>query len=98
MRNSEHCEKSLELFGEEGKEYHSWIDCYTFLGYKHRFVLHHKEGVEIGVQIFGEDARKHLEQHLKDDWGTTKIPSIKELRKKEGSPYPNRIETRIISK
>jgi len=94
MYCEEHCEKSLTLFGEDGKEYHEWIDSYKVLGWKHRFVFHHKEGVEVGVQIFGEEARKHLEQHIKDDWNLPFVPQVIDLREKEGSSYPNRIEGR----
>jgi hypothetical protein len=39
--------------------------------------------VEIGVQVFGEIARRHLEQHVKDDLVVEKIPSIQELREEE---------------
>jgi hypothetical protein len=77
---SEHCKKSLELFGEEGKEYHAWIDQYAVDGYRHRQVLHNKEGVEVGVQLFGEKARRHLERHIKDDYEKESIPSIETLR------------------
>lgn len=78
--HEDHCEKSKGLFGEEGKEYHKWLDQYATEGYRHRQVLHNKEGVEVGVQLFGEKARKHLEQHIKDDYETDKIPTIKDLR------------------
>lgn len=75
-----HCEKSQELFGESGWQYHQWIDHYSKGGYRHRQVLHNKEGVEVGVQLFGEKARKHLEQHIRDDYLKDKIPTIKDLR------------------
>ena len=77
----EHCSISNEKFGETGEGYHHWIDQYSTFGYRHRQVLHNKEGVEVGVQLFGEKARRHLEQHIKDDYKTDKIPTIKELRK-----------------
>jgi len=76
----EHCEISREKFKEDGEKYHRWIDQYSKEGYRHRQVLHNKEGVEIGVQLFGEKARRHLEQHIKDDYLTDKIPSIIDLR------------------
>jgi len=77
---TEHCRISRENFGEDGEEYHRWIDQYSILGYRHRQVLHHKEGVEVGVQFFGEKARKHLEHHIRDDYKKDKIPTIRELR------------------
>ena len=76
----EHCEISIDKFKENGQEYHKWIDRYAEFGYRHRQVLHNKEGVEIGVQLFGEKARRHLEQHIKDDYQLDKIPTIKMLR------------------
>ncbi len=77
----EHCQISQRMFDEEGEEYHKWIDQYAAIhGYTHRRVLHNKEGVEIGVQLFGEKARRHLEQHIKDDYGRVIIPSIQDLR------------------
>ena len=75
-----HCEHSLKLFNEDGKKYHIWLDQYAKFGYRHRQVLHHKEGIEVAVQLFGEKARKHLEQHIRDDYETDKIPTIRELR------------------
>lgn len=80
---SEHCYISKLRFGDEGREYHKWIDQYAKYGYRHRQVLHNKEGVEVGVNLFGEEARKHLEQHIKDDnmYETKKIPTIREIRK-----------------
>ena len=80
---SEHCKLSKEKFGEDGIEFHKWIDQYATYGYRHRQVLHNKEGIEVGVQLFGEKARRHLEQHIKDDYENSwknKIPSIKDLR------------------
>ena len=77
---TEHCQISLDKFGFDGEEFHRWLDQYAMEGYRHRQVLHNKEGVEVGVQLFGEKARQHLEQHIKDDYQTDKIPSIKDLR------------------
>jgi len=88
MECNEHCEKSMELFGENGELFHKWLDSYKPHGYRHRQVLHNKEGVEIGVQFFGETARRHLEQHIKDDLQTDRIPSCKELRQKGRSFQP----------
>ena len=76
----DHCVKSKELFKEDGSKFHKWIDQYTDYGYRHRQVLHNKEGIEVGVQLFGEKARKHLEQHIRDDYRKDKIPTVKDLR------------------
>lgn len=76
----DHVAHSEEQFGESGEEYHEWIDQYAEFGYRHRQVLHNKEGIEVGVQLFGERARKHLELHIKDDYELEKIPTIKDLQ------------------
>lgn len=83
MDNKLHCEKSLELFDEDGAQIHSWLDSYASVqGWSHRMILHNKEGIEIGVMIFGEGARKHLTQHIMDDYMCSKanIPTCKEIR------------------
>ena len=84
----EHCNKSKELFQDEGKQYHMWIDQFAKFGYHHRQVLHNKEGVEIGVQIFGERARQHLKQHIFDDYKTDRVPTIRNLRDEGRTNYP----------
>ena len=81
MRTEEHCQKSKEMFGNDGVEFHKWIDHYCEkYGFSHRNILHHQEGIEIGVQIFGEVCRKHLEQHIKDDYLVDEVPTIYQLR------------------
>ena len=68
MKYEDHCKKSIELFGEDGAEYHHWIDQhFKEKGFSHRNILHNENGIEQGVKIFGEKARKHLVQHLIDD-------------------------------
>ena len=84
----EHCEKSKEIFGEEGKEYHAWIDQFAKFGYHHRQVLHNVEGMEIGVQIFGERARQHLKQHILDDYKSNRVPTIRNLRNEGRTNHP----------
>jgi len=92
-----HCNKSKELFGEEFAEVHKWLDQYAEYGFHHRQILHNKEGIEIGVQIFGELARRHLQQHIMDDWGLEKpsdIPTIRQLRIEGRTSYPTGIKRR----
>ena len=79
-----HCKLSKKQFNHTGATYHKWIDSYALkYGYSHRDILHHQEGIEIGVQIYGEISRQHLEQHIIIDYqlgDKSEIPSIKELR------------------
>ncbi len=96
MRLRSHCDKSIELCGEDGREYHIWIDQYAEYGWHHRQILHNKEGVEIGVQIFGEIVRQHLEQHVKDDFHTDKVPTINQLRNEGRTSYPKGIKKKTI--
>lgn len=91
----EHCAKSKEMFGEEFRDTHKWLDQYANYGFHHRQILHNKEGVEIGIQIFGEIARRHLEQHIRDDWpDDDKIPTIRQLRAEGRTSYPTGIKRR----
>lgn len=96
MEFERHCKKSMEMFGESGSEYHKWIDNYARYGYHHRQILHNKEGVEIGVQIFGEIARRHLEQHIKDDFKVDKVPTIRQLRNEGRCSYPKPMKIKIV--
>ena len=83
MKCQDHMDKSLELFGEDAVEIHSWLDQYAQShGWSHRMFLHNKEGIEIGVMIFGEASRRHLEQHIMDDYKCKRddIPSCKDIR------------------
>lgn len=96
MQFTEHCAKSLELFKEDGEEYHRWIDQYACLGFHHRQVLHNKEGLEIAVQIFGEQCRRHLVQHIKDDWpDDDEIPTIRQLRQTGRTSYPTGLKVKL---
>lgn len=69
MKLQNHCDVSRTLFGETGKEYHEWLDQFSKGDgkHEHRVHLHNREGIELCVKKFGERARKHLEQHLRDD-------------------------------
>lgn len=80
MRFENHCKKSFELFNEDGAPFHRWIDQYAkSFSYNHGEILHNREGVEIGVQVFGECARRHLEQHIRDDYDREDIPTRREI-------------------
>lgn len=69
MNFKEHCDHSRQELGSSGEIYHKWMDQYfEQYGDQHRAILHHREGIEIGVQIFGEAARPFLELHVRDDY------------------------------
>jgi hypothetical protein len=68
MRFEQHCKKSKRLFEEDGALFHRWIDMFAAdEGYAHRRILHTFKGMMLGIEIFGEAAGKHLEQHIRDD-------------------------------
>lgn len=66
----EHEEHSLEILGAPWTEVHEWFDQYfdEVPGAAHRVILHHRLGLALGVQLFGEQSRPALERHLLDDF------------------------------
>lgn len=70
MHIKEHERHSLEVLGCPFTEIHEWMDQYYEIvdNVAHRVVLHHRYGIELGVSLFGESARKALELHVEDDF------------------------------
>jgi hypothetical protein len=70
MTFEEHKANSIKLFGKPFKEVHAFLDQYA-IKYSdfHRKIFHHAEGVRLVVQKFGEESRRHAEQHIIDDMG-----------------------------
>jgi hypothetical protein len=84
MKPLQHAQISQKIYGGKWQDYvevHNFLDsskvaCSHF---KHRFLLHHAEGIELGVQIFGEtitnsenktiETRRLLTDHLIEDVG-----------------------------
>lgn len=84
MKPLQHAQITAKIYGGYWQDYveiHSFLDsskaaCAHF---KHRFLLHHVEGIELGVRIFGEairnnegrevSTRKILTEHLIEDVG-----------------------------
>jgi hypothetical protein len=84
MKPLQHAQISQKIYGGKWTDYveiHSFLDsskaaCAHF---KHRFLLHHQEGIEWGVKIFGEQlinsenrsvsTRRILTDHLIEDLG-----------------------------
>ena len=67
---SEHEARAIEVLGRPWTDVHEWLDQYFTLvpGVAHRIVLHHRLSIELGVAMFGADARAALEQHVQDDF------------------------------
>lgn len=84
MKPLQHAQISQKTHGGKWQDYiavHSFLDsskaaCAHF---KHRFLLHHREGIELGARIFGEalvnsenkaiETRRILTEHLIEDVG-----------------------------
>ena len=84
MKPLQHALISAKTYGGNWKDYieiHNFLDSSkaTCAHFKHRFLLHHAEGIELGVRIFGETfvngenrkvpVRQLLTDHLVEDLG-----------------------------
>ncbi len=81
MTLEEHCQQSLEFFGEPFKEVHLWLD--EFAGkttFRHRRLRHHQEGIEQIIRMYGERAGKAARLHI--------ISDFKEEGYSKGDPFP----------
>jgi len=70
MHIAEHEQRCLNILGGQYTEIHTWLDQYynDEISVAHRVALHHRPGIELGVTLFGESARKALELHVEDDF------------------------------
>ncbi|SHJ16109.1 hypothetical protein SAMN02745165_01653 [Malonomonas rubra DSM 5091] len=71
MNQEQHEKACQEKFGRPWAEVHIFLDQYYELtrSMTHRVVLHHRKGIEIVVEAFGEEARGPAEQHIMLDLG-----------------------------
>ncbi len=84
MKPLQHAQISAKTYGGNWLDYtevHNFLDSSkaTCAHFKHRFLLHHSEGIELGVRIFGEtvinsekrevSVRTLLTNHLIEDVG-----------------------------
>jgi len=91
MKPLQHAQISAKNYGGNWTDYieiHSFLDSSkaTSAHFKHRFLLHHTEGIELAVSVFGEkitnsekreiSTRKLLTEHLIEDVG--RIVSIED--------------------
>lgn len=72
MHTIEHEQHCLKMLGNPFTEVHIWLDQYFIAarGVAHRIVLHHRIGIELGIAVFGEQARAALKLHIQDDFST----------------------------
>jgi len=91
MKPLQHAQISAKTHGGRWQDYievHNFLDSSkaTCAHFKHRFLLHHREGVELGVRILGEtvinsenkqiETRRLLTDHLIEDVG--RIASVED--------------------
>lgn len=93
MHTLEHEQHCIEVLGGPFTEIHKWMDQYHLdaRGIAHRVALHHLLGIELGVEEFGEGARKALELHVLDDFavilpGPLQVAVLLQERGYEGFP------------
>ena len=85
MKQLEHEQQTIEVFGKPWTEVHVFLDQFQprFRGPEHRRILHHETGVNEIVRRFGEEARPVAELHIKTDWrgycGSGYVPTLKEI-------------------
>ena len=66
----EHKADTMKRLGNSHEDVHRYIDhWHEKYGGKHRFMLHHQEGVEEIRQKFGDGGAKAAECHIKMDCG-----------------------------
>ena len=61
----EHMESCRKKFGKPFEEVHRYLDqWHGMFGGRHRFMLHHKEGVEDVRKTWGDEAAAAAEDHI----------------------------------
>ena len=64
-----HCRDCKEALGKDFAVVHRWLDeLFGVLGPKHRSARHHKDGVEKVRQMWGDEAAKAAEIHIRRDF------------------------------
>ena len=70
MKFEEHCQESIELFGEAFAEVHNWLDEFagsSEFSMRHRKKRHHKQGIEEVRGKWGDVAAVVARQHIISD-------------------------------
>jgi len=64
----EHCRDCLASLGSEFREVNIWLDEFApTMGFHHRVMRHHIDGVEEVRRLWGDKAAKAAEIHIKKD-------------------------------
>lgn len=71
---------TINQLGKSYEDVHKYIDrWHVKFGARHRFVLHHKEGIEEIREIFGDEGASAAECHIRLDCGG-RIPNKDDYR------------------
>jgi hypothetical protein len=77
----EHCAHCREMLGAEFREVHLWLDEFCGkppYGTRHRHLRHYLEGIEEVRRLWGDQAAKAAEVHIKRvfaEEGATELPN-----------------------
>ena len=64
----QHCEESIQLFGEPFEEVHRWLDEFARCqGMHHRIFRHHEAGIEEVRRKWGDKAAAAARAHITAD-------------------------------
>jgi hypothetical protein len=76
----EHCKDCFKSLGKDFREVHEWLDeFFPTMGFHHRIMRHHKDGVEEARKKWGDEGAKAAELHIiKDCYG--KVPTKEEAQ------------------
>jgi len=69
-REEEHCRRCEEVLGEPFPDVHRWLDEFFGRppwGSQHRFLRHHRQGVEEVRRMWGDRAAQAAELHIRQD-------------------------------
>lgn len=65
-----HCNDCKIALGKDYAQVHRWLDeLFIILGPKHRSARHHDKGVEKVREMWGDEAAKAAEIHIRRDFG-----------------------------
>ena len=79
----QHCQESIELFGQAWPQVHKWLDEFAGqkpYGMRHRHLRHHEQGIAEAGRLFGPAAQAVARQHI--------ISDLKQEGWTESDPFP----------
>lgn len=94
MKRSEHESECLEKLGKPFAEVHKWLDQFAGrpeCGMRHRKKLHHKAGIELARELFGDEgaeaAKLHILADLSDEMGFGELNISEEMIPRDEKHY-----------